>query len=129
MLICIEAGCTNIVICRHKNLLFARTIPIGTKQLNINEMITRLVLELSSCRQQFFSIYKKAQIERLIFFSGNVVDKEICTTIAKQMEIPAQMGDCMAAVDVADHTATGTDRRNSQLSWAIALGLSSWELT
>jgi len=127
MLLDTEPACSNVVICRHKNLFFARSIPIGTSQLaaGTNEVIMRLVLELSACRRQFSSMYKNAQIERMIFISGQVLDKGICTTIAKQLELPAQIGDCLAAVEIAGHPEiAGVDRRDSQFSWAAAFGLS-----
>jgi Tfp pilus assembly PilM family ATPase len=113
-----EPACTKTVICRHKNLLFARSIPLGTLQLaaGTNEVIMRLVLEL----------YKNAQqIERMIFISGQALDKGICTAIAKQLELPAQIGDCLAAVEVPGRPETaGIDRRETQFSWATAFALS-----
>ncbi len=133
----IEPNCTNVVICRHENLLLARSIPMGASQLDGDKMVARLVLELTGCRRQFASMYRKAQIERLVFLSGRAVDRDICVTIAKQLEIPAQVGDCLAAVEIADPSRLGRDgehdkgslgtpidRRNCQVNWAIAFGLS-----
>jgi len=137
ILVCIEANCTNVVICRHKNLLFARSISIGLSQLGNKKLLNRFVLELTTCRRHFASMYPKAQIERLIFLPGQTVDKEVCVTIAKQLEIPAQVGDCLAAVEITDPRRLGRDseddkgslgtpidRRNCQINWAIAFGLS-----
>ena len=137
MLICIEANCTNVVICHHKNLLFARSIPIGNKQLADEKVVTRLVLELSACRRQFGSMYQNAQIERLIFLSSNAVDRDVCATIAKQLEMPAQMGDCLAAAKIADPDRLGIPmdegagasaetvlEKWGQVNWATAFGLS-----
>jgi len=120
----IQPSCTNVVICRHENLLLARSIPLGASRLDGDETIARFVLELDACRRHFASIYRKAQIKRLVFLSGGAVDKKICVTIAKQLEMPAQMGDCVAAVQVADPFESGVDRRNCQAHWAIAFGLS-----
>ncbi len=133
MLADIGASRTNIVICRHKNLLFARSIPIGGAQLDTEEVLTKMLLELTSCRRQFSLMYKKGQIERLIFLSGGVVDKELCKTIAQKMEIPAQIGNCLSAVQITDSQDCGVDRRKSpsvqmssvqELSWATVFGLS-----
>jgi len=153
MLVEIEADHSNVVMCRAKTLLFARSIPIGAKQLNRKKALenllssstshvptlqyvansdpsqnsdpaTRLVLELTACRRHFSSMYKRAQIERLIFLSGQTVDRDICWTIAKQLEIPAQMGDCLAAVEIKDPYRLGIDRRGCQVNWATAFGLS-----
>lgn len=137
MLICIEANCTNAVICHHKNLLFARSIPIGNKELNDEKVVTRLVLELIACRRHFGSMYQNAQVERVIFLSSNAVDRKVCTTVAKQLEMPAQTGDCLAAVKIADpcRSGTATDEGAAasaetvpeewgQVNWATAFGLS-----
>jgi Tfp pilus assembly PilM family ATPase len=137
MLLDINSDLTNVVICRHSKLLFARSIPIGTNQLNKNgqsdkfgqpayndEIIARLILELTSCRRQFGSIYKKAIIERLIFLSGQSINREIYTLIAKQLELVAQMGDCLAAIEIQEHNEKiGIDRRSNRLNWATAFGL------
>ncbi len=139
MLICIEANYTNVVICRHKNLLFAHTILIGAQQLNDETEINRLVFELTSCKRQFGAIYKNTQIEHLIFLSSRAADRNVCATIAKQLEMPAQIGDCLAAVEIAssfrlerdsesdkgkEDTGHPIDRRNCQVNWAIAFGMS-----
>ena len=134
MLICIEEDRTNVVICRHKNLLFAHSISIGAKQFD-DGAVTRLVLELTGCRRQFSSIHRDAQIERLIFLTGRAVERDTCATIAKQLEMPAQTGDCLAAVQITDPYRLGIDRRSGpleettpspkqQLNWATAFGLS-----
>jgi hypothetical protein len=137
MLICIEANCTNVVICRRKNPLFARSISIGDKQFDNEKVVTRLALELIACRRQFGPMYQNAQIERLIFLPSNAVDRDICATIAKQLEIPAQMGDCLAAVKIADPCRSGipmdegagasaetVPQEWGQFNWATAFGLS-----
>jgi type IV pilus assembly protein PilM len=147
MLLDIDTNYTNVVICRHKNPLFARSIPIGAKQLErapkrgerhlgtgtnpatarsavTSEMIARLVLELTACKRCFGTMHEEAQIERLIFLSSQTVDRDICTAIAKQLEMPAQMGDCLAAVETANLYGLGMDRRQCKVNWATAFGLS-----
>jgi type IV pilus assembly protein PilM len=137
MLIDVEAAHTNVVICRHRKLLFARSISIGSKQLADEQAITRLVLELTGCKRHFSSIYRSAKkVERLIFLSGQAADKQECASIAKQLEMPAQIGDCLAAVRITDPYRLGIDRRISasdrvtavpgqeRINWAIAFGLS-----
>jgi type IV pilus assembly protein PilM len=124
MLLDVGANNTNLVICRHKNPLFACSIPIGAKQLTDEKVVTRLVMELTSCRRNFVSMHRDAHIERLIFLSGRVVSKDVCTAIAKQLEIQAQAGDCLAAVEMADHCRYAIDRRDGCVNWAVAFGLS-----
>jgi len=126
MLLDIESDYTNLVICRHKNPLFACSIPIGLKRLDDERIVTRLVLELTACRRRFASMHQSTQIERLIFLSGPAVDANTYTNIAKQMEIQAQMGDCLEAVEIENPFRSGIDRRNgnANVNWAIAFGLS-----
>ncbi len=93
-------------------------------------------MELTACKRQFGLIYRDAQIERLIFLSGQSGCKDIYAKIAKQLEMPAQMGDCLAAVEIAkscrlsrDDNSQGDvgnniDRRDHHLNWAVAFGLS-----
>jgi len=137
MLVCIETNSTNVVICRHKNLLFARSISIGLSQLSNKKAVNRLVLELTACRRQFVLMHRKAQIERLIFLSGKTVDRDICMEIAKQLEMPAQLGDCLAATEIPNPgqldkdsndnkgpSGKPIDRRDCQVNWTLSFGLS-----
>ncbi|MHC4243043.1 MAG: hypothetical protein ACYSU4_11620 [Planctomycetota bacterium] len=124
MLLDIETNWTNFVICRHRDLLFAHSIPIGARQLEGEEAVSKLVFEIAGFRHHFSSMYKQAKIERLIFLSGQTVDKDICATMAKQLEMSAQIGDCLAAVEIDDPYNAGIDRRGCRFSWATAFGLS-----
>jgi Tfp pilus assembly PilM family ATPase len=128
MLVNIELERTNIVICQAQKLLFAHSIPIGFKQLeDDDEVITTLLLELTACMRQLNVMQKSAQIERLVFFcpsSMNGTSKNICMKIAQQLEKPAQMADCLAAVKMVNFHGLGIERRDSQSSWATAFGLS-----
>jgi Tfp pilus assembly PilM family ATPase len=124
LLIEVEQACTNIVACRHKKLLFAHSIPIGASQLEVEEMFSRFIVELEQCKRQFRSLYKKAHLERLIFLSGQSLEKEAYTKIAKQMELPAQVGDCLAAVEIQNPSESGIERRNCKINWSTAFGLS-----
>ena len=141
MLVCIEENYTNVVICRHQTLLFARSLSIGLSQLDKKKSVNKLVLDLTECRRQFASMNPRGQIERLIFLSSHTsIDKDMCITIAKQLDIPAQVGDCLAAVEIIepsrlgrkpesnddDKESAGTpiDRRKCEVNWATAFGLS-----
>jgi Tfp pilus assembly PilM family ATPase len=124
MLLDIQPECTNMVICRHKHPLYACSVPMGAKQLKEEPQVGRLVMELTANRRQFLSIYKNAQIERLIFLSGLAVEPDVYRMIARQLEVQAQMGDCMAATEVTDPDHFGLDMRNGKVSWALAFGLS-----
>ena len=124
LLLDIQPDCTHVVICRHKNPLYAHYVPVGSKQLKEESAVGRLVMELTASRREFLSLYKNVQIERLIFLSGLAVDADIYRMLAKQLEVQAQMGDCMAAVEIQDPDRLGLERRNGTVSWALAFGLS-----
>jgi len=136
MLICVEADCTKVVICRHANLLLARSLPIGAEKLDDEQAAMRLVMELTACKRQFGLMYRNARIERLIFLSGQSAGKDIYATIAKQLEMSAQMGDCLAAVEIGKSCRLGQDdqgdgqlsdqidRRDCHINWAVVFGLS-----
>ena len=124
MLLEIDINFTNVVICRHKKLLFARSIPIGTDQLGSDEGTSRLVLELIACKRQFSSMQRNAQIQRIIFLSTQAAIANTCATIAKQMEMPAQIGNCLAAVEIEHSNHPGIERRDCEVNWATAFGLS-----
>lgn len=136
MLLCIEPDCTNVVVCRHSSMLLARSIPVGFKQLDDEQAVTRLVMELTACKRQFSLMYRNGHIERLLFLSGRATDKDVFATIAKQLDMPAQVGDCLAAVEIAKSCRLGAaeadrretpaviDRRDPRVNWAVAFGLS-----
>ena len=137
MLICIEENCTNVVVCRHSDLLFAHSVPISFNQLVDEKTVSRLVMEITGCKRQFNMMYRNAPIERVIFLSGQSVDKGTCSTIARQLEMPAQIGDCLAAVEIAKSCRLSRDiehdkecmdeqfeRRDCPVNWAITFGLS-----
>jgi hypothetical protein len=130
MLLNIDTNHTNVVICRHKNPLFACSIPVGAKQLrgrpaaSADEMMAKLVLELTVFKRRFGSMHEEAQVERLIFLSSHTVEGDICITIAKQLGMTAQMGDCLAAVEVANLDSLVIERRGCEVNWVTAFGLS-----
>ena len=129
MLVNIETSCTQVVICRHTQLLFARSIPVGAGRLDDEKAFNGLVLEVTACRRDFASMYRNAPLTRVIFLSGPSVQTGVYATLAKQLEVQAQIGDCMAAVEGTDPAASpphgrDPDRRACPVSWATAFGLS-----
>jgi len=124
MLVNVEAACTNIVLCRQTHLLFARSIPIGARRLGDEKALNGLVLEVTACRRDFMSMHRNVPITRVIFLSGPTVQTPVYAAIAKHLEMQAQIGDCMTAVEASDPAGQGLDRRQCPVSWATAFGLS-----
>ena len=127
MLVGIDEDATNVVVCRDGKALFARSISIGAGQFEDEGMVTRLVLELAACRGKFEFLYSKMPIERLVFFSGcreGETYRATCAAIAGQLEIAAQIGDCLAAVTRADANVELPPDCDYEFNWSTVLGLS-----
>jgi len=127
LLMTVGHDCSDVVICKHTEILFARTVPIGVVHFNRTEMVTRFMSEIDACCRYFESIYSGKQVERLVFFSGRSVNEFVCEKIselAQHIHVPAQIGDVLAAVDTEDNSNSGVDRRGSDVDWSLAFGLS-----
>jgi Tfp pilus assembly PilM family ATPase len=127
MLIDIGSNHSNVVICRQSDLHFARVIPLGFNQLQEGNMIQRLTSEIDACCRYYNSQTGSKKIQRLIFLAGKEMDAKICekvADIAQKMQIPAQMGDVMSAIQKKSGSEENIDRRNNRINWASAFGLS-----
>jgi len=117
----------NGVIGRGADLLFARVIPTGYIHLSQGQMVQRLIAEIDACCRYFETIAGKVPIERLLLLAGRNVDKSICdkmADLAQKMQIPAQVGDVLSAIDVNPDSDCMVARRNVNVDWATAFGLS-----
>ncbi len=126
LLIDVGANSSNIVICRHKELLFARTIAIGYQQIQNGENPEKLTNETLACWRFFDTATHGMHVERIVFLSSQAIEKSICEEVAKlakQMQVPAQIGDVLAAVE-NDNANMDFERRDSQIDWATSFGLS-----
>ena len=62
----------------------------------------------------------RGQIGRLIFLTTHTtIDKEMCVTIAKQLDIPAQVGDCLAAVEIIEPSRLGGKPKSNVTSTGL----------
>jgi Tfp pilus assembly PilM family ATPase len=127
LLLDIGSHSCNVVIGRGGALLFARVIPIGYGQLDQHHSIPRLIAEIDSCCRYFETIAGGLRIERILLMVGKNIDKTLCDQIAQlaqKMQIPAQIGDVLSAIEIREGLEKMVDRRNSQLDWAVSFGLS-----
>ncbi|MBC8378768.1 MAG: pilus assembly protein PilM [Planctomycetes bacterium] len=118
---------TNVVITRGPDLLFARVISIGHAQLEQGEMVQRLFSEIDACIRYFESSSGNHQIERLLFFTGSGVSGALCEKVAElaqRIQVPAQVGDVLSAIEINQGPECLVDRRNSRIDWATTFGLS-----
>jgi len=124
MLVNIQPECTNFAITRNDNPLFARSVRMGARQLYDESAIHRLGEALAAAREELGLLYKDVRPERLIFLTGQAVDKEICRSLAKQLETRAQLGDCLESVEIGKEQRVHLTDGNAEESWALAFGLS-----
>jgi Tfp pilus assembly PilM family ATPase len=126
MLLEICEDCTHVAICKHKDILFARLVPVGRMQLTSDEMMKRLAMEIEACQRHFESLSGMTRIERILLFAGQNVEKAICDNLAllaQKLQVGAQLADVVAAVEVRGGDEHGLDRRSNSVSWATAFGL------
>ncbi len=127
MLMDVATANTNIVICRNRDLLFARVIPMGFIHFADGESISRLISEIDACTRYFESTCVGTRIERLVFLSGQHSEPQLCEKLAemaRRMQIPAQIGDVLGAVELRSGCESFVERRESGIDWSIAFGLS-----
>lgn len=81
--------------------------------------------ELTKCLRYYESVFRNQSVERVIFVGGQAFDKRLCLSIAKRMNLPAQIGDPLSnARRIAGAgLEIGLDRREPQPNWAVAVGL------
>lgn len=118
---------TNVVIAKHSELIFARTISVGSNQLGAGEEVETFASELNGCVQYYETICDGSNIQKLLLTSGSSIDASICekvADIAKQMHIPAQVGDVLAAVNISDDIKQQIKNSGRLTGWAPAFGLS-----
>jgi type IV pilus assembly protein PilM len=89
-------------------------------------IVSELVQELLECRTACQLAFPTVPVSRLIFVGGEARQLGICRQIAKEMALPAAVGDPMCRLnrDSAVGIESGIDRRMPQPAWAIAMGLS-----
>jgi len=127
MLIDVDVNHSKIVIARDADLLFARKIPFGSKHLSSDGASAKFVSEAEACCRYFDSFSRGLQVTRLVFFTGCGVDEAICgevSKLAERLQIPAQIGDVLAAVDAGCSSDISVDRQGRQIDWSVAFGLS-----
>jgi len=127
LLIDIGSNHTNIVICRQTDLYFARMVPMGFNQLRTETAIDQWGGEIDACCRYYDAAGPGQRIGRLMFLSGLGIDKPICDRIAKlaqRMQVPAQMGDVLSAVERRPGLDELVDKRDNRINWTTAFGLS-----
>ncbi|MBN2129550.1 MAG: pilus assembly protein PilM [Sedimentisphaerales bacterium] len=124
MLVDIQRECTNLAVTRNRNPLFARSVRMGARQLNDESTVHRLGEALDAARREMSMLYKDVRPERLVFLTGEAFDKEVCRSLARQLETRAQLGDCLESVEMGPDKRADLAGGGAEESWALAFGLS-----
>ncbi|HEX4125227.1 MAG TPA: pilus assembly protein PilM [Tepidisphaeraceae bacterium] len=88
--------------------------------------LRRLVELLRACQADYESAMPNCPVNRLIFVGGEARQRGLCRQIARELNLPAQLGDPLVRMGrISDVGAeSGIDRRQPQPAWAVAIGLS-----
>ena len=89
-------------------------------------LLAKLVEELDLCRRYHESVFPNKPVQRLIFIGGEARHRAMCSAIARELGLAAQVGDPLVRMGRTTDVGveSGIDRRQPQPAWAVALGLS-----
>ena len=85
--------------------------------------VENLTGELRLCMRYYESIFPGRTVDRAIFVGGESRHIPMCQRIAKQLGVPATLGDPLARLIKDNADTGGVDVRQPQPGWAIAVGL------
>lgn len=123
MLLDVRRDYTHAVICRHDKMFFARRLSVGVEALIDDKMLDQLILEIGTCRRDFEMLYSDVNLARLVFLSGSSVPNDVYMAIAQSLDMTAQVGDCLNAVDQTFLATEQKEISRSSGSWASAFGV------
>lgn len=88
--------------------------------------IEALAVELNKCLRYYEAVFRGRLVERAIFLGGQANDKHLCQSLARRLNLPAQIGDPLLRVKRVGDVALfkDLDQRIPQPDWAVAVGLS-----
>jgi type IV pilus assembly protein PilM len=81
--------------------------------------ISTLSGELTQCLRYCESVFKHQSVERAVFLGGQAYDRTLCQSIARRMNLPAQIGDPLLQIRREDQAQMPPEPR-----LAVAVGLS-----
>jgi len=123
MLLDVRRDYTHALICRHDRMFFARRVSVGGEALIDDKMLDRLIIEVGACRRDFEMLYSDVGLTRLVFLSGASVPNDVYMAIAQELDMTAQVGDCLNAVAQTSLVTKQKEFNRSSGSWASAFGV------
>jgi len=139
MVVDVKSDHSFVAICKHSKILFARYLSVGicnAQNSSLEKTADPLSEQMLTCKKLFSSIYEDLKIDRVVFFSsGSMLDieQEVFIRLAKDLQLPAQLGNCLTAVNIKSLEKSGIERRGEKVSdnnssepgysWAMSFGL------
>lgn len=92
----------------------------------LEEPIEALAIELNKCLRYYEAVFRGRPVERAIFLGGQAHDKHLCQSLARRLNLPAQIGDPLLRIKRVGEVDLfkDLDQREPQPDWAVAIGLS-----
>ena len=92
----------------------------------LDARIAEIAEEIIKCLRYHESVFTDRAIERVIFVGGQAYNSRLCESIARRLNLPAQVGDPMAGIKWPQQGQLDPqlDRQKPNPSWAVAIGLS-----
>jgi Tfp pilus assembly PilM family ATPase len=88
------------------------------------EIAHALAEELSMCVRYHESLFRGQKIDRMIFLGGEARDITLCQAVAKELRLPAQLGDPLTRFGCKRSLRTpGLSLGQPQPGWAVVCGL------
>lgn len=88
------------------------------------ELLDCLVEELRMCIGYHATLFGDRPVSKIVFVGGEARQVEMCQHIARQLRLPAQLGDPLARLGKAPATVNpGFEFEGAQPGWAVPLGL------
>jgi Tfp pilus assembly PilM family ATPase len=99
-------------------------VAVGPQGSDLREPLEILTDDIRLLKRYFGSHWNGQKLERVVFLGGESRHRGLAQHLAKQLRLPAQVGDPLARLARAgNETKLGVDFSQSQPGWAAALGL------
>lgn len=99
-------------------------VAVGPQGSDLREPLEILTDDIRLLMRYFGSHWDGQKLERVVFLGGESRHRGLAQHLAKQLRLPAQVGDPLARLARAGtETTLGVDFSQSQPGWAAALGL------
>ncbi|MHC4651575.1 MAG: hypothetical protein ACYTES_12030, partial [Planctomycetota bacterium] len=90
----------------------------------VGEIARALAEELSMCVRYHASLFRGQKIDRMIFLGGEARNIALCQAVARELRLPAQLGDPLTRFGCKRSLRTpGLSLGQPQPGWAVVCGL------